>query len=78
MNEADRDRLSEALTMDDREAKIAAVTAIYRELDLDNRCRSLINDYTRRALQALDEVEMSDESRAIFVELAEKAAVRDR
>lgn len=78
MNEADRERLSEALAMDDREAKIAEITAIYRELDLDNRCRCLINGYTRRALQALDEVEMSEESRAIFVELAEKAAVRDR
>lgn len=67
-----------AMNLENREDKIKAVTDIYNHLGLADRCRELIADYTRKAIAALDEVEMPQEYRDIFVGLAEKAAVRDK
>ncbi len=60
----------------DQEEKIKAVTAIYDELDLANRCHILIDQYASDAIAQLEEVSLSDESRRFFVELAEKSCRR--
>ena len=78
MTADDSGELEQAMALTDRNAKVEAVRNIYVAHNLHNRCRELINDYTRKALAALDEVEMSEDAREIFVSLAEKAAVRDR
>ncbi len=70
--------LAAAMSLENREQKIKAVTDVYNRLGLAGRCRELIADYTRKAIDALDEVDMPQEYRDIFVGLANKAAVRDK
>lgn len=78
MAEDNTGSLRAAMEIADRQTRIDKVTEIYRGLNLHTRCRELVDDYTRKALQALDEVEMPEEYRSIFTDLARKAAVRDK
>ncbi len=70
--------ISRALSLTDRQNRIEAVTEVYRSLDLDKRCRGLIEDYTNKALLAIDEVDMPEDARKLFVSIAMKSAVRDK
>ena len=47
-------------------------------LSLPQRCRELIDGYTTRAIGAVMGVAMDSSSRAVFIDLAHKAAVRDK
>lgn len=60
----------------DKDEKIKAVTAIYDELDLADRCHILIDRYASDAIAQLDGVPLSDESRRFFIDLAEKSCRR--
>ena len=61
----------------DREL-IAAVTGIYRSLDLDNRCAALVKKHCADAIAALSRASIDADSRAWFAALAHKLSFRDR
>ena len=59
-------------TNDKSEKKIAAVTAIYNELDIKDRARKKMEEFYQASLDALNKVSVSDERKMILKDLAEE------
>lgn len=75
--EGDPDAVSQAMSYGGQQ-RIEAVKEVYSRLSLPQRCRELIDGYTTRAIGAVMGVAMDSSSRAVFIDLAHKAAVRDK
>ena len=75
--EGDPDAGSQAMSYGGQQ-RIEAVKEVYSRLSLPQRCRELIDGYTTRAIGAVMGVAMDSSSRAVFIDLAHKAAVRDK
>lgn len=75
--EGDPDAVSQAMSYGGQQ-RIDAVKEVYSRLSLPQRCRELIDGYTTRAIGAVMGVAMDSSSRAVFIDLAHKAAVRDK
>ncbi len=75
--EGDPDAVSQAMSYGGQQ-RIEAVKEVYSRLSLPQRCRELIDGYTTRASGAVMGVAMDSSSRAVFIDLAHKAAVRDK
>ncbi|HUN21133.1 MAG TPA: polyprenyl synthetase family protein [Muribaculaceae bacterium] len=75
--EGDPDAVSQAMSYGGQQ-RIDAVKEVYSRLSLPQRCRELIDGYTNRAIGAVMGVAMDSSSRAVFIDLAHKAAVRDK
>ena len=75
--EGDPDAVSQAMSYGGQQ-RIEAVKEVYSRLSLPQRCRELIDGYTNRAIGAVMGVAMDSSSRAVFIDLAHKAAVRDK
>lgn len=60
------------------EQKIAAVKAIYDELELPGKLQELVKRYSDMAVMALDDIDMSDEWRAFFIDIVRKAETRNK
>ena len=78
---SDKEALLAALDLpaesaEQKSAKIAAVKAIYRELGVDSDAKTEIVRYSRRALDAVRELELSDQAHALLTEFAEKLVGR--
>lgn len=58
------------------EEKIQAVKEVYDALDLANRCHVLIDDYANEAIAELDCLQLNNDAREFFVELAHKSCRR--
>lgn len=72
-----RQELCDILAEDlDDEERVSQVRAVYDRLKLDERCHSLIADYARRAVSALDAVKLDDDARQYFTSLAVKSIDR--
>lgn len=56
--------------------KIAIVTAVYNDLNLGERCHTLIDKYAKEAIAELDKIHLSAEAKSFFVELAQKSCRR--
>lgn len=54
----------------DKTEKIERVTAIYRRLNLDSQCQTLIDEHIDQAIAALDEANLPPEARQFFTDLA--------
>lgn len=61
--------------LDDSE-RVSQVRAVYDRLNLSQRCSDLISDYARRAVGALENIDMGHEARAYFTSLAMKSVDR--
>lgn len=55
---------------------IDSITAVYTRLGLADRCQELAESYLRRAIEALDGVEMDADARRFLIELARNASTR--
>ena len=75
--EGDPDAVSQAMSYGGQQ-RIEAVKEVYSRLSLPQRCRELIDGYTTRAIGAVMGVAMDSSSRAVIIDLAHKAAVRDK
>lgn len=75
--DGDPDAVSQAMSYGGQQ-RIEAVKEVYSRLSLPQRCRELIDGYTTRAIGAVMGVAMDSSSRAVFIDLAHKAAVRDK
>lgn len=75
--DGDPDAVSQAMSYGGQQ-RIDAVKEVYSRLSLPQRCRELIDGYTTRAIGAVMGVAMDSSSRAVFIDLAHKAAVRDK
>ncbi len=75
--DGDPDAVSQAMSYGGQQ-RIDAVKEVYSRLSLPQRCRELIDEYTTRAIGAVMGVAMDSSSRAVFIDLAHKAAVRDK
>lgn len=75
--EGDPDAVSQAMSYGGQQ-RIEAVKEVYSRLSLPQRCRELIDGYTTRAIGAVMGVAMDSSSRAVFIDLAHKAAVRNK
>lgn len=75
--DGDPDAVSQAMSYGGQQ-RIDAVKEVYSRLSLPQRCRELIDGYTNRAIGAVMGVAMDSSSRAVFIDLAHKAAVRDK
>lgn len=75
--EGDPDAVSQAMSYGGQQ-RIEAVKEVSSRLSLPQRCRELIDGYTTRAIGAVMGVAMDSSSRAVFIDLAHKAAVRDK
>ncbi len=75
--EGDPDAVSQAMSYGGQQ-RIEAVKEVYSRLSLPQRCRELIDGYTTRAIGAVMGVAMDSSSWAVFIDLAHKAAVRDK
>ena len=58
--------------------KIEAVMKVYRDLNLPERIHELIDRHIADAIEALDKMQLRDEAREFFVELALKSSTRDK
>ncbi|NLA24216.1 MAG: polyprenyl synthetase family protein [Bacteroidales bacterium] len=52
----------------DNETKIKAVTEIYKNLNIDNLCKSEITKYLNAALESLNEIKIEEEKKALLNE----------
>ena len=59
------------------EAKISAVTALYDEIGVKTQCERLIEEYTTRAQEALQAVEVPEERKQALTGLMEKLMYRE-
>ena len=55
---------------------VAQVRAVYDRLNLNERCSELAKSYSRKAIEALDGIEMDADAYRFFVELAKNASTR--
>lgn len=55
---------------------IRQVTRLYTRLGLDKRCTVLAAEYSKKAIQALENIEMDEDAKAFFIHLAESATTR--
>ena len=55
---------------------VAQVRAVYDQLNLNERCSELAESYSRKAIEALDGIEMDADAYRFFVELAKNASTR--
>ncbi len=62
----------------DPDEKISKVRAIYDKLNLPDRIHELIRAYIDTAISCLDQLPISPEARAFFIELALKSASRNK
>ncbi len=61
-----------------RDEKVPAVTALYERLGMREAADEAIKRYNDMALDALDEVELSDEARHAFIEVIERLVARKK
>ena len=78
---SDKQTLLAALDMpaesaEQKSAKIAAVKAIYCELGVDSDAKAEVVRYSRRALEAVRELELPDQAHALLTEFAESLVGR--
>ena len=78
---SDKQTLLAALDMpaesaEQKSAKIAAVKAIYCELGVDSDAKAEVVRYSRRALEAVRELELPDQAHALLTEFAERLVGR--
>ena len=76
LNESDGD-LADILREDlsDHEL-VAQVRRVYDRLNLRERCSALAEEYSQKAIKALESVEMDADARNFFTELAKQASTR--
>lgn len=63
--------------IDDSE-KIAVVTSLYNEHSIGRKCREAVDEYGRRAIDALDRAGLGDDARAFFVTLVNDSSCRNK
>lgn len=60
------------------QSKIEKIRNVYNSLNLPERIHELISAYIDSAIKNLDDIELSPEARAFFMDLALKSATRDK
>ncbi len=71
------EEVKKAMAITDPQEKIEAVKAIYRQLQLPERAATLIEQYSKEAIEALEELGLSPEAKEFFTDLALKASKRN-
>jgi geranylgeranyl diphosphate synthase type II len=69
--------LKQLLEEDDLELKVNRTRELFDHLKVKEQCRSLMNDYQDKAMNALNSIEIDDEKKAPLVELAQYLLQRD-
>lgn len=78
LNRADKEMKSRLVSLfgTRSDEKIAEVMAIYAALDVESECRSMICDYSAKAIACLDRAGLSPEAREFFEEIARQSLNR--
>ena len=66
-----------ASEIDDSE-KISVVTSLYNEHGIGQKCREAVEAYGRKAIEALDRVDIDDDAREFFVTLVNDSSCRNK
>ncbi len=62
----------------DRDAKVAAVTALYNKLGIDRMAKAKMEEYYQQALQTMAKVKVADERKAALLDYAAKMMKREK
>ncbi len=67
----------ESISVFKAEEKVAAITAIYNELEIPKLTQEIINDYANKAFEILANIKANEKVKALLVKLSEDLLVRE-
>ncbi len=79
LEQPQREELLHTLASDiDDAVKIETVTTLYNEYGVGQKCREAVEEYGKKAIDALDRLELNEDSRDFFVSIVKDSSCRNK
>lgn len=79
LEQSQREELLHTLSSDiDDAVKIETVTTLYNEYGVGQKCREAVEEYGKKAIDALDRLELNEDSRDFFVSIVKDSSCRNK